>query len=107
LAGELVALILDFQVGEGDVADHGVELGEFGIAEVLDPDVGLGWSVRAMRPEMESNSTPMNRCPPGAVSMKLPTPRPGSSIRPLSGTPKRERASCMDCMTMGDVKNWE
>ena len=40
--GELLAVEVELDVGEGDVADHGVERRELGIAEVLDADVGLG-----------------------------------------------------------------
>ena len=40
--GELLAVEVELDVGEGDVADHGVERRELGVAEVLDADVGLG-----------------------------------------------------------------
>ena len=40
--GELLALEVELDVGEGDVADHGVERRELGVAEILDADVGLG-----------------------------------------------------------------
>ena len=42
--------------------------------------------------------------PAAAWLMKLPMPQPGSSTV-ASGTPRRARASCIACMTTGDVKN--
>ena len=62
-----------------------------------------GWSALAMRPEMESSSTPMKRVPGWPWLMKLPVPQPGSRIVALAGTPRRAMASWMAAMTVGDV----
>ena len=62
-----------------------------------------GWRARAMRPEVVSISTPMKCIPPAACARKLPVPQPGSSTVALSETPRRERASCIAAITVGDV----
>ena len=62
-----------------------------------------GSSALAMRPEMPSSSTPMNRMPSGARLMKRPTPQPGSSTVEVRGMPRRVSASCMAVMTSGEV----
>ena len=62
-----------------------------------------GWMRLAMRPEMESISTPMKRVPGWPWLMKLPVPQPGSRMVALLGTPRRVMASWMEAMTVGDV----
>lgn len=54
----------------------------------------------------ESSSTPMNRWAGLPWARKFPLSQPGLRINASSGTPKRERASRMDRMTRGEVKNW-
>ena len=51
---QLLPAVVELDVGEGHVADHGVDaaLGQLRVAEVLDADVWPGCSARAMRPEM-------------------------------------------------------
>jgi hypothetical protein len=63
----------------------------------------LGWIAFAIRPDMESISMPMKRVLGFPCAMKLPTPQPGSRIVAESGTPKRDMASWMEAMTVGEV----
>ena len=92
---EPLAVVVQLLVGEGDVADHRVQHRQFGVSEILNPDVVAWVHALAIRPEMESSSTPMNRIADGAMAMKRPTPHPGSSTVALGGTPRRSRAWCM------------
>ena len=64
---------------------------------------GLATRVLAMRPEMESISTPMKRIPGWPWFMKLPMPQPGSNTVALLGTPRWPMASWMALMTSGEV----
>ena len=70
---QLLAAVVELDVGKRQVADHGVDaaLGQLGVAEILDADVGSGCRARAMRPEMRSSSTPMNRMPSGAMAHEI------------------------------------
>ncbi len=87
---QLSAAIVELDVGERRVADHGVDAAAGGCRGKLSMRMSAsGCRARAMRPEMESSSTPMNRMPAGAWLMKLPVPQPGSSTRALAGTPRR------------------
>ena len=40
--GKLLPVIVELHVGERHVADHGVDFGQSGVAEVFDADVGIG-----------------------------------------------------------------
>ena len=81
MQGEALPVVVEPEIGEGHIADDGVDmvLGQAGVAEVLDADVVAGVEHAAIRPERRSSSTPMKRMPAGARAMKLPMPQPGSS----------------------------
>ena len=77
--------------------------GKAGVAEVLDADVvrgveGPGDSPRE-RVELDADEVHPRRGEP----RKFPMPHPGSSTVASAGTPRRVRASCIACMTTGEV----
>ena len=74
MQGKLLAAIVELQVGERHVADDGVnavfgQLACRGSSRCGCP--GSGWSALAIRPEMESISTPMKRVPGLAVAHEV------------------------------------
>ena len=104
--GQLLAVIVELEVGEGHVADHGVDavLGQLGVAEILDADVVVG----VERPgDAAGDGIQFDADEAHALGlpwlMKLPVPQPGSRIVALAGTPRRAIASWMAAMTVGDV----
>ena len=100
-----VAGVLKPHVGEGDVADDGVDLtlGQACVLEVLDADVlvrmqGPG---DAARDEIEFDADEVH--PLGARLRNRPGPQPGSSTVALGGTPSRVSASNIARMTVLEV----
>ena len=105
MQGEARAGIVESEIGEGHIADDGVDaiFEQTSVAEVFDADVMAGIERAGDAPEMLSSSTPMKRMLSGASPMKLPMPQPGSSTVASSGTPKCLSAPCMARMTSGAV----
>jgi hypothetical protein len=102
---EPLALVLDFEVGERGFPTTASWLpsGSF-VSRKLSMRMSCsGKRARAIRPESESSSTPVNRIPAGASRRKLPEPQPGSSTRASQGTPRRARASNIALTTVGEV----
>ena len=99
-------MIVELEVGERHVADHGVDavLGQLGVAEILDADVLVGME-RFGDPAGDGIQFDADeaRAPGWPWLMKLPVPQPGSRIVALAGTPRRAMASWMAVMTVGDV----
>ena len=42
MEGELLSVIVEFQIGEGDVADYRIKFGQNAVAEILDTDILAG-----------------------------------------------------------------
>ena len=102
---EACPVIVELEIGEGDIADDGVNavLGQARIAEVFDADVVAGVE-RAGHPSREVIQFHADEAHAfRGVGQEVPDAKPGSSTRASGSTPRRANAACMAWMTMGEV----
>lgn len=96
--------VVQDDIGERDVADHGVEtcLRQAGVGERLGTRVP-GNRAAAIAAEIGSSSIPVTTAAAGAAPMNTPAPQPGSRTCPASN-PNSTRACHMAAAYAGAVK---
>ena len=103
--GQLLAAIVELEVGERHVADHGVDpvLGQLGVAEILDADVLVGMQ-RLGDAAGDGIQLDADEARPFlALAHEIAGAAAWLQDRGVAGTPRRAIASWMAAMTVGDV----
>ena len=102
---QLLAAIVELDVGEGTlpITASMRSSGSFVSRKFSMRMSCSGCRALAIRPEMESSSTPMKRCPSPALAHEIAGAAAGLQDRGVAGTPRRAIASWMAVMTVGDV----
>ena len=102
---ELLPVIIELQIGERHVADHGVDaiLGQFGVAEILDADVRFGMkcfgNAAGNRIHLDADETH----PLAGLAHEIAGAASWLQHRGISGNSQAGDASWMAAMTVGDV----